>query len=57
MNKFSDLFNLLGRDGRLTREKLFHMAVEPGWNWQESHLHALLDFLTMGANRLCEDGG
>lgn len=51
MNKFSDLFNVLDRDrdGRLTREGLFRVAVEPGWSWQESHLHALLDFLTVGS--------
>lgn len=51
MNDYSDLFHLLdqNRDGRLTREEIFHAAVKLGWGWQESHLYALLDFLTIGS--------
>ncbi len=49
MSEFFDLFDALDldRDGRLTREELFRAAVELGWRWQQAHLYALLDFMTI----------
>jgi nicotinamidase-related amidase len=49
MSEFFELFDALDRDrdGSLTREELFRAAVELGWHWQQAHLYALLDFLTL----------
>lgn len=49
MNEFAELFDALDQDqdGKLTRENLFHTAVELGWQGPQSHLYALLDYLTI----------
>jgi hypothetical protein len=51
MNDFFDLFNTLdqNRDGNLTREELFHAAVQLGWQGPQAHLYALLDYLILRA--------
>lgn len=49
MNDFFELFDALDleRDGRLTRQELFRAAVELGWQREQAHLYALLDFMTI----------
>jgi hypothetical protein len=47
MTEFYELFDALDRDrdGMLTRQELFRVARELGWQQPQAHMYALLDFM------------
>jgi len=49
MNEFYELFDALDRDrdGLLTRQELFRVARELGWQQPQAPIYALLDFMTI----------